>query len=276
MDLIYSYEIPDDFVNKVICGDCLEVLKEIPDNSVDAVITDPPYMISSSVKIRRQRNPIKFDKQWKFKGKDIDYNFGNWDIFESMTDYLKFTEQWFKECARVLRKGGHIISFFDKHKLTYLVHWAEELNVKTRQCLFWIKSNPVPQARKVSFMSAVEMCYWGTKETTERKFATFNYQLGQHPDYIVAPICLGKERYKFGFHPTQKPEVVLEWIISYLTNENDIVLDPFAGSGTTGVVCAKLNRRYILIEKEEKYCKIAEARIKAISGRLGLSYEKTN
>jgi len=259
---------PDDFINKIIQGDCLEIMKEIPDNSIDLVLTDPPYMISSSLKIRRQRNPMKFAKKWKFKGKDINYEFGDWDIFETMTDYLNFTEQWFKECIRVLRKGGHIVSFFDKHKLSYLVHWAEELNVKTRQCLFWIKSNPVPQARKVAFMSAVELSYWGTKETTERKFATFNYQLGQHPDYIIAPICSGKERHQFGFHPTQKPEKVIEWIMSYLSNKGDIILDPFVGSGTTAVVAKKLGRNYIGIELKPEYVKIAEARLNAIQKPL--------
>ena len=240
----------------------MKILKEIPDNSIDIVLTDPPYMISSSLKIRRQRNPMKFNKkQYKFKGKDIDYKFGDWDIFNTMTDYLQFTEVWFKESIRVLKKGGHIVSFFDKHKLSYLVHWADELNVKTRQCLFWIKSNPVPQARKVAFMSAVELCYWGTKETITRKFATFNYQLGQHPDYIITPICSGHERHQFGFHPTQKPEKVIAWIMSYLSNPNDIVLDPFLGSGTTAVVAKKLGRNYIGIELNAEYIDIANKRL---------------
>lgn len=275
--------------NSVIEGDCLKVLPKIPDGSIDLVLTDPPYMISSSVKIRRQRNPLKFDSkskmaaglrarqwirknegrtEWKFKGKDIEYEFGSWDIFETMTDYLKFTEEWFKECIRVLRKGGHVITFCDKHKITYLVHWAEKLGVKTRQPLFWVKSNPVPQARKVAFMSAIEMCYWGTKETTGREFATFNYELGQHPDYVKEPICSGNERRQFGFHPTQKPLKVIEWILSYLSKKDDIVLDPFLGSGTTAIACKRLKRNFIGIEKEPKYVKMSRERIKGQSEPL--------
>ena len=249
-------------INEIIQGDALEILPKIPDNYVDMVFTDPPWMISSSLKIRRQRNPMKF---CKFRGKDINYEFGDWDIFKNMDDYLKFTESWFEECIRVLKKGGHILTFFDKHKLSFLVQWAENMNVKSRQCLFWIKSNPVPQARKVAFMSAIELCYWGTKETTTRKFATFNYQLGQHPDYIICPICSGHERHDFGFHPTQKPLKVIKWIIEYLSNKNDIILDPFIGSGTTAVACIKLNRRFIGIDLDTS---IAKKRISKVQQEI--------
>ena len=252
---------PIDYINQVLEGDCLETMKGIPDNSVSVVITDPPYMISSSVKIRRQRNPMKFKRQWKFKGKDVNYEFGDWDIFKDMNEYLEFTGRWFRECIRILKKGGHIVAFFDKHKLSYLVHWAEELKVKSRQCLFWIKTNPVPQARKVAFMSAIELCYWGTKETTAREFATFNYQLGQHPNYIMTPICSGKERSDYGFHPTQKPEKVISWIMKYLSNEGDIILDPFTGKATIPVVAKKLNRNYIACEISGEYYEMAKERL---------------
>ena len=192
-----------DMINKVICNDCLEIFKDIPNNSIDCVITDPPYMISSTVTIRRQRNPMKFGspksidkdskmamairqrdwlhkrkgyKDYKYKGKDISFEFGEWDHFESLEEYLKFSEKWFTECIRVLKKGGHIVTFWDKHKLTYLVDFANKLNVKNRQCLFLIKTNPVPCARKVNFMSAIELAYWGTKETTAKCFSTFNHK----------------------------------------------------------------------------------------------------
>lgn len=250
---------PEDFINKVICGNSLELLKHIPTDSIDLVLTDPPYMISSTVKIKRQRNPMKF---CKYKGKDISFNFGEWDIFPSLRNYLKFSKTWFCEAIRVLKKGGHIVTFWDKHKLTYLVKWAEKLRVKSRQSLLWIKSNPVPCARKVNFMSAFELAYWGTKETTERKFATFNYELGQHPNYFIHCI-VGHTTKKDGerSHPCQKPIALGEWIVSYLSNENDIVLDPFCGSGTFCVSAKGFNRRYIGIDTNPAYCRIAEERL---------------
>jgi DNA modification methylase len=120
-------------------------------------------------------------------------------------------------------------------------------------------------ARKISFMNAVTLIFWATKYSTSRKFATFNYQEGQHPDYIFAPICSGKERYQYGFHPCQKPEKVIAWILKYLSNENDLILDPFAGSGTTCAVAKKMGRRYIGIEKDENYFKIAVERLRNIN-----------
>lgn len=218
---------------------------------------------SLAVGLRERKQLRKTEsKDYKYKGKDISFEFGAWDIFSSLKDYLKFSKRWFFECIRVLKKGGHIVSFWDKHKLTYLVKWAEKLDVKNRQCLFWIKSNPVPCARKVNFMSGVELAYWGTKETTQRKFATFNYQLGQHTDYFQYPIVSPNAREDGKrIHPTQKPIKMIKKIISYLSNPNDIILDPFAGSGTTLAGAKSLGRKFIGIEREEKYVKFCKERL---------------
>lgn len=240
----------------LIHGDCLQELKNVKDNSIDLVLTDPPYMISSKVKL----NCFEQKKDCKVKRSDISFDFGDWDKFSSEKEYIEFTNQWFELCAGKLRKGGHFVSFFDKHKISYLVNIAKQYNFKPRQCLFWIKTNPVFCVRKVNFMNSIEMLFWATKETTERKYATFNYQLGLHTEYIMHPICMGNER-KEGNHTTQKPVKVLQWIISYLSNEGDIVLDPFMGSGSTGVACKLLKRKFIGIEQDEKYFITAQKRI---------------
>jgi len=167
---------------------------------------------------------MKFEKKWKYEGKDIDLDFGNWDKFDSEQDYLSFSKKWFSECIRVLRKGGHFLSFWDKHKLTFFRDWALELNCKVRQCLWWIKTNPVPQARKVSFMSAVECIFW---------------------DYFMH--CIPGHTSKSDgdrVHPCQKPTKLLQWIISYLSNQDDIILDPFIGSGSTAIACIRLKKKF--------------------------------
>jgi len=279
---------------KIIRGDCLRYLKSFKDGSVDMVFTDPPYMVSSDIKIKRQRKPMKFDrnsslaiglrgreilrkregKNSKFKGKDISFEFGSWDIFESKEQYREFTKQWFTECIRILRKGGHIISFYDKHKITYLVEIGEELNVKARQCPIWIKTNPVPCARKVNFMNSYEICFWGTKETTARKYATFNYELGQSPDHFRHSI-VGHTTKADGerCHPTQKPIAFCEWLISYLTNEGDMIVDPFGGGGSVGLAALRLNRSVVLIEREEEYVKMMIKRVKSFISQQNLFKE---
>jgi len=260
----------EEYLNKVILGDAQEVMKKLPDNSIDLVLTDPPYMLSSTVKIKRQKNPMKCGKVYKYQGKDISFNFGDWDIFPSLEDYLKFSKKWFTEAVRVLRKAGNIIIFWDKHKLTYLVNWANELNVKNRQCIFWVKTNPVPQARKVGFMSAVECMYWGTKESTSRKDGyVFHYELGQHPDYFMHCV-VGHTTKEDGerVHPCQKPVRLGEWLISYLTNEGDIILDPFCGSGTFCVAAKRLKRKYLGIDITPEYAEIARRRLEQTSESL--------
>ncbi len=162
-----------------------------------------------------------------------------------------------------------MVSFLDKHKLTYFIKWAEDNNCKARQNLFWIKTNPVPCARKVSFMSAIEMAIWVTKETTSRKFSTFNYQLGQHPDYFTHSIVGHTTKIDGNrCHPTQKPINLMKWIISYLSNKNDIVLDCFLGSGTTALACKMLDRKFIGVELSENYTNIAKKRISSLSHNL--------
>lgn len=257
----------DKWLNKVFCDDCLNILRQIPGGCIDLVLTDPPYMVSSEVVIRRQRNPVKY----KYRGKDISLNFGPWDVFPSLEAYLEFSKKWFTEAVRVLRRGGHLVSFWDKHKMTYMTDWAKELNVKPRQCLFYIKTNACPQARKVSFMSAVEAAFWGTKETTERKYATFNYQLGQHPDYFMHSI-VGYKTKKDGVrsHPCQKPIAFGEWIIGYLSNEGDIVLDPFCGTGAFLIAAYNLNRRYIGIDISKNYVERAIERLEHAKRQIKL------
>ena len=243
-------------INEIIQGDCLEILKTFPDNSVDAVITDPPYMISQQVKIGRSPNT-------KYKAnKDIDLNFGEWDNqWETEKEYIDWCKKWLKECVRVLKPYHHLVFFFDKKKITPVWEYLEKLGMKGRSPLYWIKSNPVPRGRKVDFMKAVEMALWFTKDGVKQDY--FNWQLGQAKDYVIdsIPQC---PRY----HPTQKAEKPLIQWMNYLTKQGDVVLDPFVGSATTCVVAKKLNRKYIGIDINSNYIEIAKARLSAVQEKM--------
>lgn len=248
-------------INKILCCDFRELFKLIPDNSVDCILTDPPYMISREAKIARSRNPLK--RRIKFKGKDISFMFGEWDMFESEEEYWKFIYKFLNEAKRTLRKGGHLLVFFDKFKITPLVEWCRKNNFIPRQPLYWIKSNPVPRAMKTNFMNAHEFIFWATKETTSRKYATFNYQYGQHPDYVVTPIVPSTKRRER--HPCEKHTKVIEWLLRYLTNEGDLVVDPFCGSGVVPFMCKVLDRNYLACDKDEKWVRIAKERLGTIN-----------
>lgn len=224
-------------------------MEEVDDNSVDLVKTDPPYGISKEVKITRGRNKMKF------KGPDISLDFGEWDNFKDEKEFWSFTFAWIDEIIRVLRPGGIFAIFFDRDKINFVSRYLQQKKFKFKDYFAFIKSNPVPQARKVKWQSGWEM--GGIWQKPGGKL-TYNYELGQQKNYIISPICSGKERYK---HPTQKPEKVIIPFILYWSNEEDIVLDNFAGTGTTLALARRYKRRWIGYETNPKYYKIAVERV---------------
>ncbi|MEM5807479.1 MAG: site-specific DNA-methyltransferase [Candidatus Aenigmatarchaeota archaeon] len=244
-------------INKVYNADALDILRQIPDNSIDLILTDPPFMISQEIKIFRGGNS-------KFKGKDIDLDFGAWDKqWKSMNDYLEWCKLWLKEAVRVLKDYRHLVFFYDIRKISYVVDYLESLNMKYRGNLLWIKSNPTPQARKVKFQRAVEYALWFTKSKIYSQY--FNYKYGQSPEYVIAGLPNSNR-----IHPAQKPVKVLEHWIKYFSDEGDIVLDPFAGSGSTIVASINLNRNYIGIERDKDFHEKILERIKTLQIRLGI------
>jgi len=259
-------------INQIINDNCLKILPKIDDEIIDIIITDPPFFIRKKITIHRQQNLKKsgFDKdgvmRWKYKGTDIKTGWEWDDIWESEGEYLAWCYEWYNECVRVLREGGHFLCFFDRLRQWWLYRWGDRLNMLTRQSLYYILKNPVPRARKIDFMQATYLIFWQTKGTYSKKKSTFNYELGQHRNYIEVPIApTPKDRKR---HPTEKHEKVIEWLLSYLSKEGDLVLDPFAGSGTTGAVAKKMNRNYILIEKNKEFYEMCVKRLNSIPKRL--------
>lgn len=240
-------------LNKIYQGDCLIKLKELEDNSVDLIIADPPYNIS---KLNDNRDRSKLNSPIMRRESPLKYDFGEWDN-KTREEFLEFTKSWLIECCRVLKNGGTIISFFNKEDISYLGWTAKDFGIRTRTIMSWHKTNPVPSFRKVNYLSACEFLWIGSKGD---KAWTFNFkqQKEMHNFFQTA----NKSSYGETEHPTEKPLILIKHLIEIHSKENDLVLDPFAGSGTTGVACKNLNRNYILIEKEPEYVKIANERIK--------------
>ena len=254
---------PDNFLNEILCGDCLSLMKLIPDNSIDFCFVDPPYNISQEDK-KIDRNKIRNKKVRRLMSKrqnkvsQISYDFGKWDNYNSIDEQLEFAEKWLKECYRVLKEdSGQIISFYSKSEISFLESIMTGIGFHVRQTLVYHKINPVPQIFKVGYMSAAEFMTWATMQKGAKH--TFNHKLGQIHNVFTYPLCQGNERTE---HPTQKPLKLLEKIISYHSNKGDIILDPFMGVGSTCVAAKELGRNYIGIEKEQKYVDIANRRLR--------------
>lgn len=237
-------------VNKqpLIFGDCIEEMKKMPEGFVALVLTDPPYSIEKEVRSHRAVNPLKFDPANETINKEL----RTFDYFKDDEEYYEFTAKWIAECFRVLKPGGHLVTWVDRLKVTRIKEIGESVGLHFRQCLFWKKTNPVPMAGKTGFADAIEEMLWFIKPGGE---PTFNIELGVHSNCFEAPIVQPR------IHPTEKPVDVLKVIINYLTNESDVVLDPFAGSGSTLVAALELKRKPIGIEKDELYYKTTLQRL---------------
>jgi site-specific DNA-methyltransferase (adenine-specific) len=250
----------EEFKNKIICGDVLEVLQKIPDESIDCIITDPPFMIS-----QKGKKIIRNIKHYKWKRRsDIGLDFGEWDRqWSGIQEYFEWTERWFKECVRVLKNGSWIYIFFDKQKIgIFDLYLAPKYNIKSRTIFVWVKSNPVPSFRKVNWNSGTEFIWVGSKGNSKLKnFLAQKYMA----NYMITP---NASSYKKTNHPTEKPEILLERLILVNSNPNDIILDPFCGSGTTCVVAKKLGRNYIGIDISKEYCEISEKRLERTQSPL--------
>jgi len=240
-------------LNKIYQKDCIEGMKQLPDNSIDLIITDPPYNISQGYNIQRKNMNLKSIK----RNSDIILDFGEWDKFESEKNYFDFTERWFRECIRVLKPKGWIYIWFDKQRTGYFdLFLAKKYGVCSKTIYVWHKTNPVPQFRKVNYLSCTEFCWVGTKG--KAKVKNFGYIKDMHTvvNYINSSI------YGVTEHPTEKPLFIIEKFIKHNSNKGDIVLDPFMGSGTTAVACLKMDRKFIGFEISPKYHVMCEKRIK--------------
>ena len=239
-------------------GDCLKLLKNIPEKSFDLIFADPPYNMQIGDKLRRPDDS------------KVNGVYDKWDQFESFQHYDEFSLKWLKECKRILKDNGSIWVIGSYHNIFRLGYHLQNLNYWILNDIIWRKNNPMPNFRGTRFTNAHETLIWASKNKNSKY--TFNYQslkclnddLQMRSDWLF-PICNGKERLKTNgkkIHSTQKPESLLHRIILATTNKGDIIFDPFLGTGTTAVVAKKLGRNYFGIEKDKKYFKAANLRIK--------------
>ena len=243
--------------NKLINGDSLKELKKIPDETFDLIFADPPYNLQLKSELTRpDRSKVSAVND-------------KWDQFENFKKYDDFTYSWLSECKRILKKDGAIWVIGSYHNIFRVGTAIQNLGFWILNDVIWNKKNPMPNFRGTRLTNAHETLIWASK--SEKSKYTFNYQslkclnddLQMRSNWEL-PICNGSERLKNNgkkVHSTQKPEALLHRILLATSNKNDLVLDPFLGSGTTAAVAKKLGRSYYGIEKEKNYFKAAELRL---------------
>lgn len=213
------------------------------------IFADPPYFLSNN-------------GQSISNGKVVSVNKGEWDKKENYLSVDDFTESWLKECYRLLRQTGTIWVSGTHHNIFDIRRALITIGYKVINIVIWHKSDPPPLIYKNKFRFSYEFVIWA-KKTGSHTFNyddMFNYQNKEMEDVWTIPAVQMHEK-KYGYHPTQKPEALLTRIILASTKKQNVVLDPFMGSGTTCYVAEKLNRKYIGIEKESSFFQYASKRI---------------
>lgn len=238
---------------QIYCDNCMQLINDISDNSVDLILTDPPYIISKCSGYTNN-SPDKPDYIKKYGKHKID--FGEWDKLELDLQTL------LSEFYRVLKPSGTLIMFYDLWKLQELKECAESNKFKQPRLGIWNKTNPVPINSKLNYLSNSKEFFVTfvkkSKPTFNSVYDDGNYYLPEESDTYYLPILHGKERTS---HPTQKPLQLINDLLDKHSNPGDVVLDPFMGSGTTGVACINSGRKFIGIEINEEYFKIAQTRM---------------
>jgi len=245
-------------LDTILEGDCIAEMARMPDKSVDMIFADPPYNLQLGGDLFRP------------EGGRVDAVDDAWDKFESLATYDNFTRDWLEQARRVLKDDGTIWVIGSYHNIYRVGSLLQDADFWILNDIVWRKSNPMPNFRGTRFTNAHETLIWCAKG--EKARYTFNYRamkalnddLQMRSDWLL-PICAGPERLKGGdgskAHPTQKPEALLYRILLACTKPGDVVLDPFFGTGTTGAVARRLGRRWIGIEREAAYVKVARERI---------------
>ncbi|MGH6932620.1 MAG: site-specific DNA-methyltransferase [Dongiaceae bacterium] len=248
-------------VDQILVGDCIELMNGLPAGAVDMIFVDPPYNLQLEGELLRPNHSR------------VDGVEEAWDRFAGFADYDRFTTDWLTAARHALKPDGTLWVIGSYHKIFRVGARLQDLGFWILNDVVWRKSNPMPNFRGKRFTNAHETLIWCAKDK-DAKY-TFNYaamkalndDLQMRSDWLI-PICSGGERLKGDdgrkTHPTQKPEALLHRVILASTRPGNTVLDPFFGTGTTGVVAKRLGRRYLGIERDQDYVAAARERLRRV------------
>lgn len=242
--------------NKLYIGDCFEALNKIDDNSIDLVFADPPYFLSNGGITCHAGKMVSVDK-------------GQWDKGVGLGEMHQFNKQWIELCSKKLKPNGTIFISGTMHNIYSIGMALQELGLKIINDISWFKVNPPPNLSCRFFTHSTETILWAKKNNKAKH--CFNYSVmkamgdptpGKQMLSLWRITPPKKSEKEFGKHPTQKPIDLLNRIVLAASNAGDTVLDPFLGSGTTAVAAVLNGRKFIGIESDSNYAKVAVSRIK--------------
>ena len=247
---------------QILVGDCIAEMAKLAAESVDLVFADPPYNLQLQGELKRPDDSR------------VDAVDDHWDKFTSFTAYDDFTRAWLLACRRLMKPTATLWVIGSYHNIFRVGAILQDLGFWILNDVIWHKSNPMPNFRGRRFTNAHETLIWAAREAGHKSY-TFNYEalkagndgLQMRSDWTI-PLCTGDERLKDSagkkLHPTQKPEALLARVLLASSRLDDLVLDPFCGTGTTAAVAKRLRRRFIGIEREADYAQAVTTRLAAV------------
>lgn len=260
-------------INQIINGNSVDEMNRLPENSVDLIFADPPYWMRTEGKLMR------------VEGKEFNGCDDEWDQFDTIEQYNNFTREWLTACYRILKPNGSIWVIGGMQCIYTIGSIMQDIGFWFINDVIWHKTNPTPNFKGTRLNNSHETLIWATKNKKSKY--TFNYKTAKelNSDNVVQddfdkgirkqlgsvwrfPVCSGNERLKDKngdkLHSTQKPIQLLERIIAIASKKDNIILDPFAGTMTTGAAAKKLGRKYIMIEKDTRYCEYGKKRLDSV------------
>src|SRR5437868_9924798 len=247
---------------RIFIGDCVAEMAKLPAECVDLVFADPPYNLQLQGDLKRPDDSR------------VDAVDDDWDKFSNFAAYDDFTRAWLASCRRVMKPNATLWVIGSYHNIFRVGTILQDLGFWILNDVIWRKSNPMPNFRGRRFTNAHETMIWAARDAAARGY-TFNYEalkagnedIQVRSDWTIA-LCTGEERLKTAggrkLHPTQKPQALLARVILSSSRPDDLILDPFCGTGTTGAVAKRLGRRFVGFEREASYATAAEKRIAAV------------
>jgi modification methylase len=248
--------------DSILIGECVDEMMRLPEASVDLVFADPPYNLQLEGALSRPDQSV------------VDAVDDAWDKFADFAEYDAFTRAWLAAARRAMKPSATLVVIGSYHNIFRVGAILQDLGFWILNDIVWRKANPMPNFRGRRFTNAHETMIWAAR-SADAKAYTFNYETLKagnedcqvRSDWFL-PICSGPERLKDDsgrkVHPTQKPEALLMRVLLAASNAGDLVLDPFFGSGTTGVAARRLSRSFIGIERDPAYADAARRRIDAV------------